>query len=1105
MSKRYLSIFILFLLSLQLFLAGDTLAQETLSFEGQIVYIGPDGNVWVRRGDGSGPLQLTVDAEESRHYTSPRFSPNGSMLAYCQRSAPGSGKGQLFITRVGEWQPFVLVKDVFCQDGPRSSFDWTVDSTQILYAPDFSSEEGGDGSKNGIWTVHVISGETSQLIAPPGGSPLVRPEASPNGTWVKLYEIPYIEGLGVLRTLDGETGSLYNWLGIKSQLFPGKSSWAPDGNQIVIDEVTYAGFPGAGLYIASPNGENLSRIFSKNNKVATNPLWSTDGSNIAFKLVAFNGRRGQLMLVSPDGSNEREIFQGESDVVPVVWSPSGGQLLFGAVEGERVNLFVHDLATGTNILFDWVGGWGADWSLVPAVTEMVDESSPTSVPDFPFSEGLLVYVAEDYRLVLRDPASGIDADLSKPMSVAEFKASPSGQRILYGSQLVVLDFQEDGSLTVYRYSLPIAPNGEQISWSPDESRFGYRDRDDKIWIADTNGNAVEIPGANSLPAWSYDGRWIGYCSEGEELMVFGPDVPPKKVARPAGCEPQWSPSQYLLAYDQFSEDGVGTPQVAVYDPIKDSTTVIDDVSSLLSWSPDGELLAFKKANTDKEDVVAVYVVNPTDGTQLLVGMMDSSEAKNLEWVRQPGGYLIGPYRVTTDLSSANRVTDFLLDASQGGVGMLSGVGVQDLITITCLDPESGIQENLVTVNLSGISPDMEPGVEGELSPLGNWVSLLVYDRGDFVHQLRLCGSVREVSFPVDGTSTLGSFSGDDRWYAQRQSLAGDVEQILLYDLALESTIVLPTVNRAQYSWLKPLISQVGGNYILAGQVRSDGDEAIPDVTILVDGMEMATTGRNGRFKIEHLSPGSYVVAAEHAGINLSPNSILINLPPNAEGVDFAGRLPISEELPQTSDIVASEEDEPEVDVRSESEQQSMTIPFQSLDETGFILLVGGSVFILVVFITFLLLYRRRRSRAVVPSPEISAVKVSKSEGPTQPVRVAPIEDAPMPGAQTQPLEVRVKADVPKSEVPVEPVAEEQILNWLIEGIEQIKGGGYKAGTEKLIKVLQEMPENASAWMWLGWAAGKQNDLRKAEGCFTEARRLGHPRAEEGLAWLKRKQ
>ena len=69
----------------------------------------------------------------------------------------------------------------------------------------------------------------------------------------------------------------------------------------------------------------------------------------------------------------------------------------------------------------------------------------------------------------------------------------------------------------------------------------------------------------------------------------------------------------------------------------------------------------------------------------------------------------------------------------------------------------------------------------------------------------------------------------------------------------------------------------------------------------------------------------------------------------------------------------------------------------------------------------------------------------------------------------------------------------------------IKRGEFKQGTEKLFKVVHQMPENASAWMWLGWAAGKQNDPGKAEGCFAEARRLGHPRAEEGLAWLRRMQ
>jgi hypothetical protein len=531
--------------------------------------------------------------------------------------------------------------------------------------------------------------------------------------------------------------------------------------------------------------------------------------------------------------------------------------------------------------------------------------------------------------------------------------------------------------------------------------------------------------------------------------------------------------------------------------------IIED-ARILSWSPDGKLLAFKKTSIDETGGTTVFVVDPLSDEQLLVGKIDPVAEKSITWVRQPGGYLLGPYRVATDLSSANRITDIVLDATEGGSGVLSGVGEQDLITITCLNPDSGLLENLVTVNLSGVGSDLEPGVFGELSPMGNWVSLLVHDRGSLVHQLRLCGSVREVTFPGSGSSSLGSFSGDDRWYAQRQSLAGDVEQILLYDLALESTIVLPTVNRAQYSWLNPIGTQINGDFSLSGQVRSETGEGISDVTVLVDGMEKAITERNGRFKIEGFVPGSYMIAVERAGINFSPNSVLINVPPDAEGIDFIGSLPAPVDVPPEPDVVVPGGGEPEIQERPESEPLSVVLPVLPMDEVNLILLLGAGILLLVVVVAVPLWFRRRKSRVEVQTPAVPVVKSAKEEVPTQPVHVAQVPEAPQPDAPTQPVQVSQKETVSKLEEPVEPVGEEQLHKWLVEGIEEIKVGDYKPGTEKLFKVVQHMPENASAWMWLGWVAGKQNDLQKAKGCFIEARRLGHPRASEGLAWLKRK-
>ena len=59
-------------------------AQEQITFEGQIAYVGTDGNIWVQIGGGDEAFPVTYDASERRRYASPSWSPDGLKLAYCQ-------------------------------------------------------------------------------------------------------------------------------------------------------------------------------------------------------------------------------------------------------------------------------------------------------------------------------------------------------------------------------------------------------------------------------------------------------------------------------------------------------------------------------------------------------------------------------------------------------------------------------------------------------------------------------------------------------------------------------------------------------------------------------------------------------------------------------------------------------------------------------------------------------------------------------------------------------------------------------------------------------------------------------------------------------------
>jgi hypothetical protein len=75
---------------------------------------------------------------------------------------------------------------------------------------------------------------------------------------------------------------------------------------------------------------------------------------------------------------------------------------------------------------------------------------------------------------------------------------------------------------------------------------------------------------------------------------------------------------------------------------------------------------------------------------------------------------------------------------------------------------------------------------------------------------------------------------------------------------------------------------------------------------------------------------------------------------------------------------------------------------------------------------------------------------------------------------------------------------EQLLK---RGIAQIQSGDIVAGRATLRHVVKQSPDNATAWLWMGWIAIGQRDRRIAEICFLQAQRLGHPKAAQILNTL----
>lgn len=1054
--------------------SSQTLAQDEADFEGQMAYVGTDGNIWVRLGGGDSGFPVTYDASESKQYTAPRWSPDGLKLAYCQENTPDGGGGQLYVSRSGEWQPFLLAEDVYCKNMLGSILSWSPDGRQIVYARTFEytalSSAAPWDPYNGIWAVDAITGEAAELIPPPGVNPLVRPQWSPEGGQIKLYEIAYIEGLGVFRTWNKDSGNLESWLGLDGEVFPGSTSWSPDGSQIVFDVVTYAGFPGAGLYTASPNGEGLAKIYSNSNRVATDPLWSPDGRYIAFRSSRYGEQSARIILVTPDGSEKLEIYSGDTPAFPLAWSPTGTQLLFATVEEDHYILRIYEVESNAESLLGVAGEAVADWSQLPPVTENAGDTAIEVVPDFPLSNDLMIYVAPDYRLVLQNVSSGEEVSLSMPMAVAGYTPSPSGKKLVYNRRLVSLDFRDDGNLVIQTTPLSTTPLSGQVSWSSDETRLAYEDQAGRVWIVTQDGNTLEVPGASQTPSWSFDGQWLSYCDDEDTLWVFGPDSPQQEVAKGVDCEIVWSPSQNALAFTQPQVEGEESDGSYIYNAENGQVALVMQDSQVVGWSPDGRYLAVRRPEEPGASQMRyiIIAVDAQSEQQLFVGSFREGEPGQQEWLAFEEGYLFGPFHISEDLSSASRVSETLFDASANMNRLLIGVGEGDQVTVTCLDVPSGEKEIQQTVYLAGFDQTEEAGIWASLSPDGEWIALTAYDRGSLTSMLQRCDHEQEVT--LDGVLGIqgGDFSGNSRWYIFPQTTPEGGEGLVLIDLELEESKAIESISGTQVTWIKsPISTDIVETFPITGKVATESGEPLGGVAILIDGIQLTETGVDGTFTITGLQADTYELSPRKEGATFTPESRTIRLPRDAKENDFSASG-VETTTPEETLSPTESSTPTETPVEPESEPESgLPIALPAIDLTdestlSLIAVCGGGLLILVL--AFVVVYLVRRM------------------------------------IRKRPKEVALKD--PNAVVP-EP-SEAELMSWLQEGAGLVKSGDFDSGEAKLRQVIEYTPENSTAWMWMGWSAAQQEDRRTAEQCFKQAKILEHPKAEKALKWLERK-
>lgn len=299
---------------------------------GSIAFMTAAGRVAVIGADGSGTRTLALGEQVVAPI---RWSPDGRELVFAMSKA---GAGRLYVAdldggkarRITRSKYEYDINPAWSPDGRRIVFDAEGDGWTDLRMvnSDGSGEHkltngsyvtgnpavvaGGDAwSPDGSTIAYLDDRGRVSLMKPDGSDrrrlkgPAVRSGGfswsgvswSPDGRALLYDAGPRI----VIVNADGT--------GVRSILPRGRSPvWSPDGRQVVF--VSYEN-----VFVVDSDGSNPHKVGTHGGT----PSWSPDGRWVIY--ARFEGRAGDIYIVRPDGSDERQVANTPASEADPVWSP----------------------------------------------------------------------------------------------------------------------------------------------------------------------------------------------------------------------------------------------------------------------------------------------------------------------------------------------------------------------------------------------------------------------------------------------------------------------------------------------------------------------------------------------------------------------------------------------------------------------------------------------------------------------------------------------------------------------------------------------------------------------------------------------------------------
>lgn len=289
---------------------------------------GPGHGIYVTR-EGETPRRVAGSDTDGRDQVCPRFSPDGTMLAYTETGGPADTPTIPFdVVVVGFDDGTVGPEILRVESTGDECVSWSPDSTRLAYViqdPEFTGLEGEYDPF--LLKVSTLDGQETTLFDNFGGHKDV--EWSPDGSTigVKGSRDNSYEAVWLVPVDGGSPQEL-----VRAGLSPAQPIvWSPDGSKIALSQWISGEADDGLIRIVSVDGSSEHTIPVSSLYQGESFAWSPDGSRFAY--VDHSDER--VVTVDSDGSNPVKLhpvelppgYEGSTIYPGPVWSPDGNSLL----------------------------------------------------------------------------------------------------------------------------------------------------------------------------------------------------------------------------------------------------------------------------------------------------------------------------------------------------------------------------------------------------------------------------------------------------------------------------------------------------------------------------------------------------------------------------------------------------------------------------------------------------------------------------------------------------------------------------------------------------------------------------------------------------------